>query len=415
MCHHPLLTVEPTTSATTPTVTAGAEGTLAPAFAAALAWLRGDARVLTERDISRTISFARISLVVGLVFLHYGSYPNSRISPFHGIDVSAHPVATGINSFVLFSFFSVVPLLSMISGWLFFSFADSDARTALTARIRKRFTSLYFPLIFWNALFLAAMLALYLASPSYPLLGELNINFAKAAKRTYANAIFAVTAHPIGFQFWFVRDLFVTALVSPVLWFFLRRAPWLFVAVVGTCWLAEIDTIIFFRQDVVLFFFLGGLVRRRRVALHVSRKTTLAFCALYFGLIALRTLAPYGVDLSNDWNNYLVDCATRATRVIGVVACWGVFQRIALSDAGEIIGRFGSFAFFLHAVHYPLLAEVKILLWRFVPVETDAWMLVHYAVSVVVTVVAGVSVGLFVARQWPRAFALMNGGRAAIG
>jgi len=407
--------VETSPSATSATATTGAQGTLPPAFAAALAWLRGDARVLTERDISRTISFARISLVVGLVFLHYGSYPNSRISPFHGIDVSANQVATGINSFVLFSFFSVVPLLSMISGWLFFSFADADVRNALTARIRKRFTSLYFPLIFWNALFLAAMLALYAASPNHPLLGELNINFAKAAKRTYVNAIFAVTAHPIGFQFWFVRDLFVTALVSPVLWFFLRRAPGLFVAVVGTCWLAEIETIIFFRPDVVLFFFLGGLVRRRRIALHVSREATLAFCALYFGLIALRTLAPYGIDLSNDWSHYVVDCATRATRVIGVVACWGVFQRIALTDAGEIVGRFGSFAFFLHAVHYPLLAEVKILLWRLVPFENDAWMLAHYAVSVVVTVVIGVGVGLFVARQWPRAFALMNGGRAAIG
>lgn len=408
-------TVEPSTPPPNAVAAADGQSTLHQAFAAALAWLRGDARVLTERDISRTISFARISLVVGLVFLHYGSYPNSRISPFHGIDVGAHQLATGINSFVLFSFFSVVPLLSMISGWLFFSFADSDARSALSARIRKRFTSLYMPLVFWNAVFLAAMLALYAASPTYPLLAELNIKFATAAKRAYVNAIFAVTEHPIGFQFWFVRDLFVTALVSPILWFFLRRAPWVFVAVVGTCWLADIDTIIFFRPDVVLFFFLGGLVRRHRAALHLSRQATLAFCALYIGLIALRTLAPYLVDLSNDSIEYAVACATRATRVVGVVACWGVFQRIALTDLGEIVGRFGSFAFFLHAAHYPLLGEVKILLWRLVPAETDAWMLAHYVTSVVVTVVVGVSVGLFVARQWPRAFALMNGGRAAIG
>jgi hypothetical protein len=172
--------VEHSTSDTSGADASAARGTLGQAFATALAWLRGDARALTDRDISRTISFARISLVVGLVFLHYGSYPNSRISPFYGIDVNEHQLATGINSFVLFSFFSVVPLLSMISGWLFFSFADTDARTALTARIRKRFTSLYLPLVFWNIAFLVAMLALYTAIPSYPLLGELNINFAKA-------------------------------------------------------------------------------------------------------------------------------------------------------------------------------------------------------------------------------------------
>jgi hypothetical protein len=185
--------------------------------------------------------------------------------------------------------------------------------------------------------------------------------------------------------------------------------------VLGTCWLAEINTVIFFRPDVVLFFFLGGLVRRHRAALHVSRNATAVFGVLYLGLIALRTLAPYAIDLSNHWNHYLLDVATRATRVVGVVACWGVFQRVALTEAGEIVGRFGSFAFFLHAAHYPLLAEVKILFWRLLPSETDGWMLVHYVASVLVTVVIGVGVGLYVARRWPRAFALMNGGRAAIG
>ena len=127
------------------------------------------------------------------------------------------------------------------------------------------------------------------------------------------------------------------------------------------------------------------------------------------------TLAPYAIDLSNDWSRYVLAVATRATRVVGVVACWGIFQRIALTEMGEVVGRFGSFAFFLHAAHYPLLAEVKILLWRLLPAETDGWMLAHYATSVIVTVVIGVSAGLFVARQWPRVFALMNGGRAAIG
>lgn len=407
--------VRPSTSTTRGAGEPGAPGPLASTFASALAWLRGDSRALADREVSRTISFARISLVVGLVFLHYGSYPNSQISPFRGIDVHEHQLATGINSFVLFSFFSVVPLLSMISGWLFFSFDDSDARKALTARIRKRFTSLYLPLVFWNLAFLAAMLAVYAASPDHPLLHELNIDFATAAKRKYVNAIFAITAHPIGFQFWFVRDLFVTALVSPVLWFLLRRAPWPTAAVLATCWLTEVDTAIFFRADVVFFFFLGGMVRRRRAALHVGRNATIAFSLLYIALIALRTLAPYAVDFSAGANRYVLDVATRATRVVGVVACWGIFQRIALTEAGEMVGRFGSFAFFLHASHYPLLAEVKILLWRLLPAETDGWMLAHYAASVVVTVVIGVGAGLLVARRWPRVFALMNGGRAAIG
>ncbi|HXV26367.1 MAG TPA: hypothetical protein VED46_19200, partial [Alphaproteobacteria bacterium] len=72
--------------------------------------LRGDAAPISARELSQTIGFARITLIVGLVFLHYESFPNSRVSPFRGFDPLEHQVATFVNSFVLFFFFSVVPL-----------------------------------------------------------------------------------------------------------------------------------------------------------------------------------------------------------------------------------------------------------------------------------------------------------------
>jgi hypothetical protein len=376
-----------------------------------IAWLRGDARPLSSKDLSQTISFARITLVVGLVFLHYGNYPNSKVSPFHGLDVNEHQVATAINSFVLFCFFSVVPLLSLISGWLFFAFDENDAAKALGQRMRRRFTSLYLPLVFWNSLFLAILFTLYRVSPGHVLLAELNIDFATAGLRHVVNAVFGVTKHPVGFQFWFVRDLFVTALVSPFLWLVMRRAPLLGAAILGASWIADFNLWIFFRTDVPFFFFLGGLVRTRSVALQLGREATTVFGIAYLVLMVLRTLAPYAFDGAGPTAEHVLDMATRGTRVVGALAGWGVFQRVALSEGGARIARFGSFAFFLHAIHYPFLGEVKIVLWRLLPAETDAWMLAHYAVSVTVTVVFGVSVGFLLARWWPAAFALMNGGR----
>ena len=378
---------------------------------ATIRWLRGSARPLTQTQLSQTISFARISLVVGLVFLHYGSYPNSTISPFHGLDVSSHQIATAINSFVLFCFFSVVPLLSLISGWLFFAFDPNGAAKALRQRISRRFTSLYMPLVFWNGLFLAALFELHRLAPSHPLLAEINVDFSTAGLRQYINAVFGVTKHPIGFQFWFVRDLFVTALVSPILWLSLKRAPLLGALVLGLSWIAGFNLWIFCRADVALFFFLGGIVRTRRIDLQIGREATTALGTAYLVMMVLRTLAPYVTDGTGPSTLYALEVATRASRVVGALACWGVFQRVALTDVGGRVARFGSFAFFLHAVHYPFLGEAKIVLWRFLPAETDAWMLAHYAVSVVVTVAFGVGCGYALARWWPAAFALMNGGR----
>ena len=375
------------------------------------AFLRGNGAPLSPAQLSQTISFARITLIVGLVFLHYQSFPNSRVSPFRGLDIQHHQVATFINSFVLFFFFSVVPLLSMVSGWLYFSFSADGAFASLRNRIRRRFASLYVPLMVWNAFFLALMLVLFTASPGHPLLDSLNINFESARIKTWINAVFGLTQHPIGFQFWFVRDLFVTVLISPLLWLLLRRAPYIGLILLAYVWITGMNLVIFFRTDVLFFFYLGGLLRTRNARLEIGRKATLVFLAIYVALVAVRVLAPY--VFAHD--TAVLEMATRAMRPFGVLAGWGIFLWVAPTRFGTFVARFGGLAFFLHAAHFPLLAEIKILLWQLVPAQTDAWMLAHYVASVVVTVAIGMSAGLLLARWVPSVFELMNGGRALIG
>lgn len=370
----------------------------------------GNAQPLSDQQISTTISYARILLIVGLVFLHYESYPNSSASPFDGMDINHHPLATYVNSFVLFFFFSVVPVLSVISGWLFFNLPVEDAALTLRRRIGRRFSSLYLPLIFWNALFLGLLALFHAAQPDSLLFEQINIHFETAGLFDYINAIFGVTQHPVAFQFWFVRDLFVTALISPLLWVMLKHAPWLGLAILGFAWIIGSHLIIFFRTDVVLFFYIGGLLRMRRTPLTISLPATLLLLGSYLVLVGLRAAAPALVDMSAHRPEWLTG-ATRAMRLVGVPACWGVFLHLAQRKSGEVIARYGGLAFFLHAAHFPLLAAVKLALWRWVPAETGGWMLIHYLVSVVVTVLLGLSAGLLLIRVAPRWFALMNGGR----
>ena len=372
--------------------------------------IRGNAPALSKAQISQVISFARISLIVGLVFLHYQRFPDSDNSPFVGMEVAQHPVASFVNSFALFFFFSVVPLLSMVSGWLFFSFDANTAAASLRQRMRRRITSLYLPLVVWNAMFLAVLALLFVWHPNHPLLAEMNIHFDSARLPDYVNAIFAVTRHPVGFQFWFVRDLLVTALISPLLWLSLRHTPYLGMAVLGVAWLIGNNLVIFFRTDVAFFFYLGGFVRLRQIPLHIGRKTAWWLLLAYLGVVTLRTLAPLALDLSSH-RPELLTAATRAMRLLGVVACWSIFLQLALTRVGAIVAGYGGLAFFLHAAHYPLLAEVKILLWHLVPAQTDGWLIAHYLASVTITVTIGMGAGVLLSRKAPSWFALMNGGR----
>jgi succinoglycan biosynthesis protein ExoH len=359
--------------------------------------------------LSRTIEISRIALIVGLVFLHYGMYPNIRISPFGGMSVDEFEVATFINSFLLFFFFSVVPLLSLISGWLFFSFADAreTPQVALSKRMRSRFRSLYLPLIVWNGLYIGILFSVYVVVPDHPLLDTLNVDFSTAGLRELINAIAAIDHHPVAFQFWFVRDLFLTVLLSPLLWLLLKRVPYLALAALSVVWLVNYDLGIFFRPDVLFFFFLGGFVRTRRINVGISWRATMVLVALYVALVTARAWAPQVVDEPT----LMLAAMTRVMRLLGVLACWGFFLRVSRSSIGRSLARWGALAFFLHALHFPLLAEVKLLLWNALPEVNDFWMVIHYLVSVIVTIVIALGIGVMLSVRAPRVFGLLNGGR----
>lgn len=369
-------------------------------------------RELSSVEVSRTISLARILLIVGLVFLHYLKFPNSTVWPYNGLDLTQHSVATFINSVIFLFFLSVVPLLSMISGWLFFSFGNNDPLKTILARIRRRFTSLYLPLVFWNIVFMAVLYAIYKTNPHYPLLGELNLNFSSAGWKAYINGIFGITRRPIGFQFWFVRDLFVTALVSPLFLLMSRRAPWLGAAALGTAWICGWSMVIFLRPDVPFFFYLGALVHQKQLPVTISRKATIAVVAVFVAIVCVRALAPLVVDFSSNITPTWLRTSTLLMRFIGVIACWGLLQHMAQTPRGISIGvKYGGLAFFLHCAHWPLLAFLKIWLWPHMPAQTDLWMLVHDLICVTLTVTIGLGLGILLNRYVPAAFALMNGGR----
>lgn len=376
-------------------------------------FLREGARPLSEEALSQTLSVARLGLVIGLVFLHYRAFPESTYWPWDGFDPDVHPVATFVNSFMLFFFFSSTPLLSFISGWLFFSFGANTAAPNLHRRVARRFTSVYLPMVAWNVFYLLLLLGVFALRPDAPILETLNIDFASAGWWDYADAVFAVTQRPIGFQFWFVRDLFVAALISPLLWWLMRRAPFLGACLLGAAWLAGSNLFVFFRSDVVFFFYIGGLFRVRGIRLEIGPKAVLTLCAFYLLLVVFRTSAPAFVEWTGQARPIWLTLVTRVMRIVGALACWGLFVHLAATQLGAYMARFGGLAFFLHAAHFPLIEAVKLHLWPQLPELNDGWMVLHYLASVCLTIAIAMTVGVFLARAFPNAFALMNGGRLA--
>lgn len=361
----------------------------------------------TLRD---TIEVARVMLVVGLVFLHYFNFPNDTRPAFQGMDPHQNQIATFINGFLTFFFFSAVPLLSAVSGWLFFG-GGAEFGRAIGRRIRGRVRSLLLPLLLWNLLTLGLALLAQQFLPTSGFAQQFSVHGATAGVWEYANALLGLTSLPIAFQFWFVRDLFVTVLCSPLLWLMLRHMPFAGAALLAAAWAGGFTLGIFIRTDVVLFFYLGALLRRHGADPYVGARPTAMLLAAYAALVALRSLAPLAVDLGDPLQAAWVDVATRLMRPLGVVACWGLCVQLAASRFAGPLASFGGFAFFLHAAHYPVIALVKDVLWRMTPDANEPWLLVHYMASVVLTIGIVWLGALVIFRLSPRLYALLAGGR----
>jgi len=360
--------------------------------------------------LTQTIEFARVALVIGLVFLHYFNLPGDHRQPFQGIDPDGPRVATFINGFLTFFFFSAVPLLSAVSGWLFFGGGDR-AGQGIGRKVQGRMRSLLLPLVLWNLATLAIAIMAQRVAPTIGFAQQFNLQVATADAWDYANAVFGITEVPIAFQFWFVRDLFVTVLCAPLIWLALRHAPIAGAVVLAAVWAAGFTLGIFIRTDVLFFFYLGALARRREWNLRISAGVTLSLLVAYAALTAMRTLAPLVVDMADPATIAWLDVVTRLIRPLGVAACWGVCLQLASTGWGGQLARWGGFAFFLHAAHYPAIALVKEVLSRIMPATGEAWLLAHYGASVALTIAIVAAAGVLIFRVSPAIYGVLAGGR----
>ena len=88
-------------------------------------------------------------------------------------------------------------------------------------------------------------------------------------------------------------------------------------------WITGNDLWIFFRTDVLFFFYMGGLVRMRGWPIEIGWRATLVFLAIYLALVAIRASIPCFLTEPT----YLLYAATRGMRLFGVIACWGLFLK----------------------------------------------------------------------------------------
>lgn len=292
-----------------------------------------------------------------------------------------------------------VPLFFVISGFLFFMDGNSQW-SGFVKKMKKRATTLLIPFLFWSL----AGLALYFVLQSLP---PLQPFFSKGLVRDYSLTEFLTVlfVHPIPYQFWFIRDLMLMVLLSPVLYFLIRYSRFTFLAVCLMLWIPDLGPWNN-SAEALLFFVAGGhlaMYRPASISKDYASKAALLFVAWMIFLSA-KTAALYFDHL------FLGRMLLKSSIIIGVLALWGCYDRVFRTVVPGRIVQTASFTFFIYAFHEPMLTIIKKVLFSVLGKGYTAHAVIYLAAPVLAIGVA-LLVGSAFRKFIPRVYGMVTGGR----
>ena len=295
-----------------------------------------------------------------------------------------------------------VPLFFLMSGYFFFLGFTWSWR-AFAQKLAGRVKTLLLPFLFWTG-FVVAIRFLGQSIPAVRayFTGE-GALLAELPLYDLANALFGFTRAPEAYHFWFIRDLMLLMLCSPLLVFLLRTLALPFLATLFFVWISAGWPL--YTPDVVgvLFFSLGGYLAMRGRSLFFLDKYGPWFVVLYVPLLLADVVwysAPFNL------------CLHRCGIVVGLVAVLYLSKRIrAGSPLQHNLLRLSGASFFVYAAHEPLLGIVRTLAFQFLPLELTYTMVLIYLFVPLAVIFVLVALHVILRAVVPGALRLVTGGR----
>lgn len=356
---------------------------------------------------SDVITFLRFPLIVAVVFIH--SNFNDVVIAGADINASASHFSLYENLRYLLSILIAevaVPLFFFISGFLFFIKTECLTLKTYLQKIKKRGMTLLFPYIFWN---LVVILLFYLAQTFFKgLISGNNIAIADYTWRNWLNAFWGGNTvgenYPINFPLWFIRDLMVVIVFSPLIYRFVKTCKQYAVVILGVLWIFDLWIKVDGFSITAFFFFTFGAywgIYKKNIVDSFS-KIFPHSAWIYMFLIACDFLFK---DYS--WRTYI----HKTDILVGI----GVF--IALS--GFLIKKqvchsspkLADSSFFIYVYHGMPLAFVIKVLSKFVQPQSDICFTLLYLLCPVFIILIGLIIYKLIIRYFPRFTSLILGGR----
>lgn len=355
-----------------------------------------------DHEASLRLRLLNFPLIVGVVYIHGYSATISFADQTLGVekldaltDFIRILISQGVARLS-------VPMFFLISGYLFLAGTRWSLRV-YGKKLAVRVRTLLVPFLFWTVLGVAIRRLGQAIPATAPYFGGAGPQVADTSPFDLLNAVVGLTGMPEAYHFWFIRDLMVLMVLSPLLIVILEYLALPFLAAVFLAWILAAWPLAVPDAAGVLFFSAGCYLAMNRISLFTLDRYGRSFLALYLPIV-LSVVIWYDKPFSLGLH--------RCGIVVGIVAgLWGT--RLALGHErlkNSLVWLSGA-SFFVYAAHEPLLGLVRTLVFQVVPFDRPYAMLLTYLLVPLALIAFLVGLHSLLADRASGLLAVITGGR----
>ena len=338
-----------------------------------------------DKHTVQAFDLLRFPLIIFVVTVHVF---NPGVMEVVGADATSNPIYSNLSMFITAYIQRVaVPIFFFISGYMFFLNANWSRETYLQ-KLKNRVHTLLVPYIAWIALAIALTLFKYLPlldmlRPANAYL-HLSVSSLLSCFWNYDGTLDAVQgAEPIDFPYpflvplWFMRDLMIVVLFTPVLHFLLKKFGYFVLLVLGIIFLLPIGERYGLLLQAFFFFSWGSYMSIYKKDLSKSFRPLFKYSIvayLIIGILLLLTTA--------YWWRLLLPLKG----IVGVFLAYGLADWLLRKNYAKTNPFLASASFFVYASHALFCDRLTKALFVLLRPDTNLGVTSVYIVSEIVLV-----------------------------
>jgi fucose 4-O-acetylase-like acetyltransferase len=367
-----------------------------------------------DRLQSKVISLMRVPLAVLVVCCHskllFGiPTPTGRVVPQGSFAIGLQIFISEVIPHI------AIPLFLFISGYLFFRHVDDFTFHVYKEKLKSRARSLILPYLLWCtiAYILQAIEGVCPISPLAFIQGLWDTSLWAPAHGGATAIVF--TNLPVDMPLWFLRDLIVMVIFSPLVYLLARHTRWIGVAILGIWWFSHwIPKPGGFGVDTLFFFTAGACFGLRKLNFLSTTRKIAQWCIVPAAILMIADF--FIVDhyfnelgrMNYNWpvfNSFLLTMILVTPHFFALLAEKWHIEPSAIG---------GNFSFFLYATHALFMVKLRTWLYSLLQPQSQFGWSGFYLFNIAILVTLCFLTYLLMRRLMPKVLSVLVGGRKEV-